>query len=531
MLAIVLLLLAAPAETDIHRILADRVDVQRQAVGIVAGVVDPSGRRVVVHGKAGGSAKLDGDTIFEIGSATKVFTALLLADAVARGDVALTDPISKYLPGEVKVPERGGRKITLQDLATHTSGLPRLPSNLAPKDPTNPYADYTVANLYEFLGGYQLTRDIGSEYEYSNFGAGLLGHILALRAGMTYEELVQKRITGPLGMKSTFIVIPEKAKARLAAGHDAELKPAANWDLPTLAGAGALRSTVNDLLIFLSANLGLTKSPLAAAMASTIAMRRPAARGAEVALGWHVAKSAGGNDIFWHNGGTGGYRSFVGFDPKTRTGVVLLSNTSTPEGVDDIGRHLLDPAAPLIKSRTQIAVTPEVLEKYTGRYELQPGFVLTVTRENDRLFAQLTGQPRFEIFPESEKKFFYRVVNAQITFEDGKSLVLHQNGRDVPARRLEGDVPAPKVRKEITLDEKILQRYVGRYELAPTFIITITREGNRLFLQATAQPRLEIFPESEREFFLKVVDAQVTFGDDHLVLHQNGMDQKAKKIE
>ena len=172
----------------------------RQSVGIVVGVIEPAGRRIVTYGRASTSeaVPLDGDTIFEIGSISKVFTSLLLADAVQRGEVALTDPISKYLPASVKVPERG-RAITLQDLATHTSGLPRLP-DMNPKDPENPYADYSVDQLYRFLSTYQLPRDVGASYEYSNLGAGLLGHILALRAGTDYESLVKSRITGPLGM-------------------------------------------------------------------------------------------------------------------------------------------------------------------------------------------------------------------------------------------------------------------------------------------------------------------------------------------
>ena len=143
------------------------------------------------------------------------------------------------------MPERGGKKITLQDLATHTSGLPRLPANIAPKDATNPYADYTVDQLYDFLG-YQLPRDIGEKYEYSNLGAGLLGHVLARRAGMDYETLVRTRITGPLGMKSTTISLSQEMKTRWLPGKARCCSRRANWDLPTLAGAGALRSSVND---------------------------------------------------------------------------------------------------------------------------------------------------------------------------------------------------------------------------------------------------------------------------------------------
>ena len=200
---------SVPTDPEIRQILVDRIDKDRQSVGIVIGVIEPAGRRVVAYGNLdeGDKRPLDGDTIFEIGSVTKVFTSLLLADMVQRGEVALTDPVARYLPSQVKMPERGGRQITLQDLATHTSGLPRLPSNLNPKDPANPYADYSVDQLYQFLSGYQLTRDIGSQSEYSNLGGGLLGHVLARRAGMDYEALVKSRICEPLGMKSTGITL------------------------------------------------------------------------------------------------------------------------------------------------------------------------------------------------------------------------------------------------------------------------------------------------------------------------------------
>jgi D-alanyl-D-alanine-carboxypeptidase/D-alanyl-D-alanine-endopeptidase len=161
-------------DNDIRAILADRIDVQRQGVAIVVGVIDPAGRRTIAYeGTKKEQRPVDANTVFEIGSVTKVFTSLLLADAVQRGEVALTDPVSKYLLPNVKVPERGGKTITLVDLATHTSGLPRMPTNFYPKDPGNPYADYTVAQLYEFLSSVELTRDIGSKYEYSNLGGGL----------------------------------------------------------------------------------------------------------------------------------------------------------------------------------------------------------------------------------------------------------------------------------------------------------------------------------------------------------------------
>jgi CubicO group peptidase (beta-lactamase class C family) len=541
---------AVPSDAEIRTILVDRIDVQKQSVGIVVGVIEPAGRRVVSYGHLAKNdpRPLDGDTVYEIGSITKVFTSLLLADAVQRGEVALTDPVAKFLPAKVKVPERGGRAITLQDLSTHTSGLPRMPSNFSPKDPANPYADYSFENLYTFLSGYQLPRDVGSEYEYSNLGGGLLGHTLTLATRSTdYETMVAKRVAAPLGMTNTAITLSPAMKSRLAAGHGPTLQPVANWDLTALAGAGALRSTTNDLLTFLAANLGYVKTPLAPAMADMLKVRRPTPTpNLAVALGWHVL-TTNGREIVWHNGGTAGYRTFIGFDQKARVGVVVLSNTGTPAGPDDIGRHLLDTALPLLapqaapKTRTEIAVDPQVLEKYVGRYQLAPAAIITMTRDGGRLFTQLTGQLRFEVFPESEKEFFLKVVDAQLTFETdaaGKvvAVVLHQNGVDQRAKRIEGE---PVVPKGIDLDAATLDGCVGRYTLAqaPGASLTITRDGTHLFAQLTGQPKAEIFARSATEFFYTVVDAQITFERDGqgkataAVLHQMGRDLRWTRAE
>jgi len=437
-----------PTDAEIHRILVERIDALRQSVGIVVGVIEPSGRRIVSYGRLtkDEARTPDGDTIFEIGSITKVFTSLLLADAVQRGEVSLADPVSKYLPASVKMAERG-RAITLQDLATHTSGLPRLPANMKPRDAANPYADYSVEQLYQFLSSYQPARDAGAQYEYSNLGGGLLGHVLAERAQTDYASLVRARVTAPLGMTSTSIVLSPEQKARLAAGHSATLEPVPNWDLPTLAGAGALRSSTNDLLTFLAANLGYTTSPLGRAMASMLDVRRPTGvDNLQIALGWHVLR-AHGRDIVWHNGGTAGYRTFIGFDPAARSGVVVLSNAGTAAGPDDIGRHLLDPQLPLVAAaapavHSEIPIDARLYERYAGRYQFAPSAVLTITRTDAHLFAQLTGQPAFEIFPESETRFFLKVVDAQLTFEPDAAgttaaVVLHQNGRDQRATRIE----------------------------------------------------------------------------------------------
>jgi len=542
-----------PSNEEIRKILTQRVDEAKQSVGIVVGVIEPSGRRTVSYGALakGDTRPLNGDTVFEIGSVSKVFTSLLMSDMVQRGEVSLTDPISKYLPVTVKVPERGGRVITLQDLSTHTSGLPRMPNNFMPKDLENPYADYSVEQMYQFLSGYTLPRDIGAQYEYSNLGGGLLGHLLSRRAGMDYEALVRTRITTPLKMTSTSITLSPELKARLATGHNEKLVPVENWDLPTLAGAGAIRSTANDLLNFLAVPLGYTTSPLAPSFGRMLSVTKPTGQqGMDVALAWHIFTTDG---VIWHNGGTGGYRSFIGYDPKAKVGVVVLSNTSTNLGVDDIGHHLLNTSAPVVppnspifqppKERKEITMDPKQFDTYVGRYQATPEMLMTISREGTAFYTQLTGQPKLPIFAESETDFFLKAVDAQLTFQvdaQGRptAVVLHQLGRDQRWPHIEGEPQQAWFGHKVNvIDPKVLDGYVGKYQIAPNVVTSVTNENGRLFMQAGPAPKIEIFPETARDFFLKVVDTQFTFQVDSqgkataIIQHMNGKDQSAPRIE
>ena len=446
---------AIPGDDEIRRLLAQRIDAEHQGVGIVVGIVDGHGRRVVVYGKsdAVNGRPLDGDTEFEIGSISKVFTSVVLADMVAKGEVKLDDPISAYLPAGVTAPSKDGKSVTLVELATHTSGLPRLPANMAFKDPANPYADYSMAQLWTFLSGYQLTRDPGAQWEYSNLGFGLLGDLLARRAGTDYESLVKARVIGPLGMMSTTITLTPDEQARLATGHDSSLRKVANWDLPTLAGAGALRSTANDLMTFLAAAMSLSALPptTGADFATTLNVTRPSAAPTMTqALGWEILHLPRGHgDIVQHGGGTGGYHTFIAFDPKAKVGVVMLTNAETVAGADDIALHILTgswvmalaPPTPPPPERHAIVLAAKALDAFVGRYALAPQVTMTVTRDGEHLMAQLSGQAVFEIFPETPTSFFWKVVDAQASFTlgpDGHTtgLVLHQNGPDLPAPRI-----------------------------------------------------------------------------------------------
>jgi D-alanyl-D-alanine-carboxypeptidase/D-alanyl-D-alanine-endopeptidase len=435
----------------ILRMLSMRVDLQKQATGIVVGVIDSKGPHFVSYGTMGlgDERPVNGETVFDIGSITKVFSALLLADMAQRGEVKIDDPAVKYLDKKkVKLPERGGKQITLVDLATHTSGLPLRPTNLVSKDPDDKYRGYTVDLMYECLSSFTLPRDIGTKYEYSNLAYGLLGHVLAKRLGTTYADLVESRITRPLGMKDTRIDLTPAMKSRMAAGYNNELTPIpSEWHFGALQSAGAFSSTANDLLKFLDALLGYKQSPLLPAMKSMLDIRRPGGMqpSTQIALAWNVYVD-GGQEVVWKNGSVGGYRSFIGFDRTARVGVVALANAQTALGADDIGLHLLDEHIPVDlhvpKPHKEISLRPEILDRYTGRYQFSPTDILTVTREGNHLFGEEPDGGKFEIFAEGEHDFFLKILDAQVTFEPSgqapaKVAIWHQGGQDQRGERIE----------------------------------------------------------------------------------------------
>ena len=435
----------ALSDSAIRAVIRDRVDAKRSS-GIAVGILDPDGRtRVFAYGTSGTSRPLDDQSVFEIGSITKTFTATTLADMVVKGEVKLDDPVAKYLPATAHVPSRNGREITLVDLATQSSGLPRMPSNFAPKDQTNPYADYTEQQAIDFVSSYQLARDVGAKYEYSNLGMGLLGIALARREGLSYEALVRKHVIDPLGMNDTRVTFTPSMRERLALGHGENGAVVNKWDIPGLAGAGALRSTVSDMLRYLQANVDPSHTTLTPAIAMAHA-KRYATDNPNLSLGlaWHIVRTPAGSTITWHNGGTGGYRTFIGFDSVRHAGVVVLSNSAT--SVDDIGLHLIDPRVPLTPApvkvaRTEITLAPQVLDRYVGDYELAPNFHIIVTREGTDLFGQPTGQDKVQLFAEKEDAFFLKVVDAQIVFTKDSSgnvtgMVLKQNGQDSPGKKI-----------------------------------------------------------------------------------------------
>lgn len=289
------------------------------------------------------------DSILEIGSITKTFTGLMLSQMVEQGEVSLDEPVRELLPpGTVAKP--AGNEITLLDLVTQHSGLPRLPNNLHPADRRNPYADYTAADLYAFLARKTVAKPAQTQFLYSNLGFGLLGHALSNRAGISYPALLEQQITGLLGMSDTVISLSTAQRARLIPGHDSHHRPAHTWDFDSFAGCGAIRSTASDMLAYLQANMRpddlrpTVDSPAAASLSGALIQShqlRADGPGGRIALAWLFDPVTGN---YWHNGGTGGYSSYAFFNPKEDyAAVVLLNTTLGPDGsfADRLGQHII----------------------------------------------------------------------------------------------------------------------------------------------------------------------------------------------
>jgi CubicO group peptidase (beta-lactamase class C family) len=338
---------AADLQSVLDKDLADALKTGQLAPSTGAGVsialIDHGVRRVFSYGTA------KPDSIFEIGSITKTFTGLILSQMVKQGKVKFDDPVRELLPpGTVTKP--AGVEITLLDLATQHSGLPRLPDNFHPADPKNPYADYTAVDLYAFLAKQTVAKPADAGFLYSNLGFGLLGQALADRAGVPYPALLKAEVTDPLHLRDTTVSLTPEQQARFIPGHTGDHQPAPAWDLVALAGAGAIRSTAGDMLTYLEANLhpdsfrpaGFTPtgSTLADALIQQHELRADAMPGTRIALAWLFDTESGN---YWHNGATGGYSAYAFFNPKgDYAAVVLLNATLSQHGsfADRLGQHI-----------------------------------------------------------------------------------------------------------------------------------------------------------------------------------------------
>jgi CubicO group peptidase (beta-lactamase class C family) len=411
-----------------------------EAGGVAAAWIDQDGMTFFQSGSFDGanSRPITADTKFEIGSLSKVFTGLLLAESERLGKVSRNDSAAKYLLPADDPDQAALAKITLLSLTTHRSGLPRLPSNIGPNpDATaDPYATYDRAMLVRALRYYGATARVGEKAVYSNFGAAVLGEALAAAWGTTYTTALHEHILAPLGMKQTSVGLAgEPPPDDLAPGHNAG-KRVPNWTFQAFAPCGAIRSSARDMAVFISAALGQPNSPLRASFRTTVAPLQPFGdTGDHIGMGWMIA-DAEDPPFVWHNGATAGSHAFMAFSPKQKTGIVILANFQ--KASEGLGTELLGVKMPKPSIPKHVDLPIATLRQYLGNYTLTPSFVLTITEENDALFAQATGQGKAPIYASAADEFFYTVVKAQISFQRNASgavtgLTLHQNGRDMPA--------------------------------------------------------------------------------------------------
>jgi CubicO group peptidase (beta-lactamase class C family) len=289
---------------------------------------------------AKGNKKLPNQhTIYEIGSISKTFTATLLADAVNSGKISLGDPVSKYLPARIPALEFEGVPVTIKMLSNHSSAIPRMPPNFTAyaTDPLNPYKNYGLDQLFAMYSTLKLSRTPGTTYEYSNLAVGTLGAILENIQKKSFEQLVVQKICNPLHMNDTRQYIRKGDSARFAKGYSETGKYNGQWDFKMLAAAGALRSTAFDMLLYAKANISTASPSLNKAIQLTHAVTFSDGTN-RVGLGWHLLK-LDNDDIFFHGGGTGGYRSYLAINPTKKFAVVVLSNTAVE--TDELGTVLM----------------------------------------------------------------------------------------------------------------------------------------------------------------------------------------------
>lgn len=528
-------------------VIRERVDRYNHRFGIVLGIIDAKGSRVIAYGRAREGVEVDGDSIFNLGSVAKLFTTTLLADMVERGEVNLDDPIEKFLPPAVKVPSRNGKKITLLDLATHTSGLPYTPGNSPAWQDNRPwYVNYAKQQLFEFLSNCKLTRDIGGQYEYSNLGMGLLGFVLSRRAGKPLEKLLEKRIWRPLKMKRTSSrkKLSRLYKEAMTVSYFGDGQEAPNWPMsPVLAGAGGFHSSVNDMLLFLGANMGLMPSPLAKAVKrAQRGYRSTDLPGREVGLGWEIEKTST-EYYLTHGGFADAYSSFVGINKNLGRGVVILGNSYFE--VIDIGMAVMTdrlelPAASKPAAAKEHEVRPAdriAWSGYAGLYELSPGYNIMITRKNERLFLQLPRQPRFEMRATDEIFFVVKEgeIELQVRFSKddlGKTVALEITQGAVKKTLKKILEPAT-----VQVDPLIYDACAGLYEIAADLKLEISREEDGLYAQATMQPKFRIFPASESEYFSGLDDMRISFVKDkdnkisELIFRHLGQEKSGRRVK
>ena len=461
------------------------------------------------------------DTKFRIGSVTKQFTGAAILKLQENNLLSVNDKLSKFIPDFPR-----GDEVTIHELLTHTSGIHSYTGK--PDFLEKVIKTISPDSLIAFFKNDPYDFNPGDRFLYNNSGYFLLGYIISKVSGKTYDAYLKETFFDPLGMRNTGvhyagIKLDHEAKGYTKKGDKYE--EALNWDMSWAGAAGALYSTVDDLFKWNQALYGgkvISEKSLQAALTPVVLKgNAPTPQKYGYGLGLNEYR---GTDLISHGGGLHGFLTMLAYYPEEKMTVVMFTNTSDPEINFDPNKIAEAFVWNKLDSQTSFAqskVKPANLEQFTGRYELLNVGVMTVTTSDNRLFAQLSGQPKFEIFPSSETEFFWKVVDARLKFvknENGEvnKAILTQNGQELEAKKLAEE-------KIVQIDPAILDNYTGKYRLNANIVVIIYKENNKLIAHPTDQPKLEMEPLSETDFVIKEINAKLSF--------VKGADGKATKIK
>jgi len=514
--------------------------------------------------------KANNVTIYELGSISKVMTGLLVADAVVRGQIDLDAAAAVENSAELRLPSRNGQPITWLDLSTHRSGLPRLPANLVPNDPTNPYRDYDSKLAAAFLNGYQPPRTPGEAYEYSNFGVSVLGYLIAENEKKSYEQLLVERIAKPLRMADCTVSLSSDQRKRMATPHERVGTPAAQWTFADLPGAGGVHATIRDMMRFAKAQLTPPSGKLGEAIELAWQQHHAAdASGPAMSLGWHLA---GDGQTRWHNGQTGGTHTSLFINRELKFAAVVLCNTAVSSEIDQLAMQMVMKAAgqevnPPLSKRVEQTDQPPKLSPFTA-VQFQADTVIVKYQGQQHRWQELNGIATEDVLAAAKKQFSSQwkkrvredlvevlwgmghrpgttvmlrlhniksnqelvVYDAPMTAENREAI---RNGQAEEKQAVATD----RGNSEVAIDADLRSRLVGRYQLAPDFIFDVQDRDGRLMVGITNQPTQEVFADSPTHWSYRGVKAMLEFKlrksgpAQSLVLHQNGARQVARRMK
>lgn len=482
-------------------------------------------------------APIEPDMVFRLGSITKQFTAVSILMLAEQGKLSLDDEITRFLPD---YPTKGQR-ITIEHLLTHTSGIKSYTS--LPEWLSVWRKDMSVKEIIDLFKDKPMDFAPGERWSYNNSGYILLGAIIEKVSGQAYQEFIEKNIFAPLGMKHSYYDVTARIIPRRVAGYSKGrdgFKNAAYLSMTQPYAAGSLMSSVDDLALWDEAlyteKLVKQQSLKRAWTSYVLKSGKPTKYG----FGWMMS-SLEGHRTIEHGGGVNGFVTDGIRLPDDHVFVAVLTNREA--GMEEVSRKIAALAVgETYHEPVAIKLAASALDKYVAVYQLNEKEDYVVLKENEKLLLQHPLAGRVELLPVSDTEFFLKEFpSMRILFVKNPAgnitgLVVRTNiGPDEELKRTDKPLPAPA--KEAAVDPAVYDGYVGEYELAPGFTITIGKEGDKLMAQATGQPKIELRPESQTKFFIKEVGAQVEFVVDQsgkassMVLHQGGQTLPAKRIK